>query len=140
MTDSDRSRIRLTSERRELLRRRLEELGLDGELAPIRRRDVAERLPLSFAQERIWFLEQLQPDSALHNIPIAIRMGVALEIDVPLVDLRQMSPGDQEEEAVRLAAEEAARPFDIAADPLLRARLLRLADSDCVLLLTMHHI
>ena len=178
MTDSDRSRIRLTSERRELLRRRLEELGLDGELAPIRRRDVAERLPLSFAQERIWFLEQLQPDSALHNIPIAIRMGAALdidilrtslrrvverhealrttfradrgkpvgrvlqdvELDVPLVDLRQMSPGDQEEEAVRLAAEEAARPFDIAADPLLRARLLRLADSDCVLLLTMHHI
>ena len=32
------------------------------------------------------------------------------------------------------------RPFDLATGPLLRARLLRLADEDHVLLLTMHHI
>ena len=32
------------------------------------------------------------------------------------------------------------RPFDLATGPLVRARLLRLADEDHVLLLTMHHI
>jgi amino acid adenylation domain-containing protein len=35
---------------------------------------------------------------------------------------------------------EAARPFDLAADLFLRAQLLRLADDEHVLLLTLHHI
>src|SRR5206468_3089700 len=42
-------------------------------------------------------------------------------------------------EAGRVAADEAARPFDLAAGPLLRVRLLRLAADDHVLLLTVHH-
>src|SRR5439155_26135923 len=40
----------------------------------------------------------------------------------------------------RLATEEARRPFDLRRGPLLRARLLRLAEQDHVLLITMHHI
>ena len=32
------------------------------------------RLPLSFAQQRIWFLEQLLPEMALYNIPIALKL------------------------------------------------------------------
>jgi len=44
------------------------------------------------------------------------------------------------EELERLAAEEAARPFDLAAAPPFRARLLRLGTEDHVLLLTLHHI
>ncbi len=31
-------------------------------------------LPLSFAQQRLWFLEQLQPGSTLYHIPIALRL------------------------------------------------------------------
>src|SRR5262249_17229245 len=31
-------------------------------------------LPLSFAQQRLWFIHQLTPDSAAYNIPIAIRV------------------------------------------------------------------
>ena len=31
-------------------------------------------LPLSFAQQRLWILDQLQPNNALYNIPRAIRM------------------------------------------------------------------
>jgi amino acid adenylation domain-containing protein len=46
----------------------------------------------------------------------------------------------REAEAQRLAAEEARRPFDLAAGPMMRATLLRLAPEDHVLLLTLHHI
>src|SRR6185369_6466201 len=34
---------------------------------------------LSFAQERLWFLDQLQPGGALYNIPAAIRLGGSLD-------------------------------------------------------------
>ncbi|HEU0300975.1 MAG TPA: amino acid adenylation domain-containing protein, partial [Longimicrobium sp.] len=40
----------------------------------------------------------------------------------------------------RLAAQEARAPFDLAAGPLIRGRLVRLAADEHVLLLTMHHI
>ncbi len=37
-------------------------------------RNPEEKYPLSRAQERIWFLAKLYPDSALYNIPIAINI------------------------------------------------------------------
>ncbi|MBZ5491937.1 MAG: amino acid adenylation domain-containing protein, partial [Acidobacteriia bacterium] len=33
-----------------------------------------QTLPLSFAQQRLWFLEQLQPENAVYNIPFGIRL------------------------------------------------------------------
>ncbi|WP_338475757.1 amino acid adenylation domain-containing protein [Pseudomonas khavaziana] len=36
-------------------------------------------LPLSFAQQRLWFLSQLQPDSALYNLPVAVRLSGHLD-------------------------------------------------------------
>jgi amino acid adenylation domain-containing protein len=45
-----------------------------------------------------------------------------------------------EEDAMRRAGEEAAAPFDLARGPLFRARLLRVAPEDHLLLLTMHHV
>jgi amino acid adenylation domain-containing protein len=37
-------------------------------------------LPLSFAQERLWFLDRLQPGSAFYNIPTALRLSGALQV------------------------------------------------------------
>ncbi|HEX2079665.1 MAG TPA: amino acid adenylation domain-containing protein, partial [Longimicrobium sp.] len=36
-------------------------------------------LPLSFAQERLWFIDRLEPGSAVYNIPVAWRLGGALD-------------------------------------------------------------
>ncbi|MEU9287956.1 amino acid adenylation domain-containing protein, partial [Streptomyces sp. NPDC048275] len=38
-----------------------------------------ERLPLSYAQQRLWFLHEYEPDSALYNIPVALRLTGALD-------------------------------------------------------------
>ena len=39
-----------------------------------------ENLPLSFAQQRLWFLHQLNPDSAVYNVPIGVRLKGTLDI------------------------------------------------------------
>ena len=46
----------------------------------------------------------------------------------------------REEELRRLAHQEATTPFDLAAGPLIRARLLRISDDDHALLIIVHHI
>jgi amino acid adenylation domain-containing protein len=58
-------------------------------------------------------------------------------VPLPVDDLSTLD--DRLAEAERRAAAEAAAPFDLAAGPLLRARLLRLAADDHVFLLTLHH-
>ncbi|HEY9134283.1 MAG TPA: condensation domain-containing protein, partial [Pseudomonadales bacterium] len=44
--------------------------------------DDAEKYPLSFAQQRLWFIEQLDPGDISYNIPIALRLTGAVDVNV----------------------------------------------------------
>ncbi|HEX6718889.1 MAG TPA: amino acid adenylation domain-containing protein [Pyrinomonadaceae bacterium] len=47
---------------------------------PIERASRTGPLPLSFAQQRLWFLDQLEPGSAFYNVPAAIRLSGRLDV------------------------------------------------------------
>src|SRR5688572_15492716 len=38
-------------------------------------------MPLSFAQEQLWFLCQLRADSALYNMPVVLRIAGEIDVD-----------------------------------------------------------
>ncbi|HSF38614.1 MAG TPA: amino acid adenylation domain-containing protein [Thermoanaerobaculia bacterium] len=135
-------------------------------------------MPLSFAQQRLWFIDQLEPGSPLYNMPVALRATGPLDAAVlalcfgeivrrhevlrtvfaapegspvqviqpaepfglPVVDLSGLPESAREALARTLTGEEAGRPFDLVRGPLLRGLLLRLAERDHVVALTMHHI
>ncbi|WP_442941858.1 amino acid adenylation domain-containing protein [Nocardia sp. NBC_00416] len=40
-----------------------------------------DRIPLSYAQQRMWFLNRFEPDSAAYSIPIVIRLTGQLDVD-----------------------------------------------------------
>ncbi|MGW3044490.1 amino acid adenylation domain-containing protein [Kitasatospora sp. NPDC001159] len=50
--------------------------------AAMTRRSRPDRIPLSFAQERLWFLEQLVPGTAVQNVPLAARLRGRIDADV----------------------------------------------------------
>ncbi len=147
-------------------------LGEQGVTAPaLLRADRTQPLPLSYAQERQWFLWQLDPQSAAYHIPSALRLKGALDVaalqrsfDTLLArheslrtHVRQEAGGavqviedsglieiercDADEAGLKAqVAELVARPFDLLRGPLLRVKLLRLAEHDHVVVLVQHHI
>src|SRR5262249_37453522 len=48
---------------------------------PLRVMARPERIPLSYAQSRLWFLDQLQGPSPVHNMAVALRLGGRLDAD-----------------------------------------------------------
>jgi amino acid adenylation domain-containing protein len=145
---------------------------------PLSRGESAGSAPLSYAQQRLWFLHELNGSSQEYHIPEAFRLRGELDaaalmhsiqaiaerhevlrtrfvvidgeavaqavpamlVEVPLTDLRPLPEPARDEVVTSALAQEWERPFDLASGPLLRARLLRLADRDHALILTAHHL
>ena len=74
-------RSRLSPAKRALLERALSE-GAAGaaRTAEIPRRPSHDRIPLSFGQQRLWFLHRMDPGSASYNIPVAVRFVGRLDL------------------------------------------------------------
>lgn len=171
MTETD-----LAARKRELLRRRLENAGLAdtparAERIPRRPAD-AGRLPLSYAQSRMWLLQQLDPVGPAYNVCLTIRLrgpldparlhtalqglvarheilrtrypaaedGTPEQVVDATAEVRFTTAELPPERAAELARTESATPFDLATDHSLRAVLIRHAEQDHTLVLTVHHI
>ncbi|MDZ7949845.1 non-ribosomal peptide synthetase [Nostoc sp. DedQUE09] len=55
-------------------------IGLGIDTPDIERISRSQELPLSFAQQRLWFLAKLDPNSCFYNIPAAVRLQGQLNI------------------------------------------------------------
>ena len=137
-------------------------------------------LPLSFAQQRLWFIDQLQPGSDNYNLAMPLWIDGRLDLPLlgrtvsevvrrhevlrtrfrtvegrvvqvidpprpmrpPLVDLSALPSQAGGAEALRLAGEDARRPFDLGRDDLLRLTMLCLdaGRTAHVALFSSHHI
>jgi amino acid adenylation domain-containing protein len=151
--------------------------GAGAVMAPIVRASREGPIPASFAQERLWFLAELDPLDTSYVIPFAARFDGAFDaralsralveltrrhevlrttfatvegraiqlihpdvaLSVPVVDLSSCSE-DEQREAITAALAELRQPFDLRAGPLLRAKILVLAEGSHLLLSTLHHI
>ncbi|BAY48981.1 nonribosomal protein synthetase [Scytonema sp. HK-05] len=71
----------LSPEKRELLLRRLEEKQGNVSQTKIQAQSrESNTFPLSFAQQRLWFFKQLEPDSSAYNIPATVRLSGLLNL------------------------------------------------------------
>ncbi|MFC5955326.1 amino acid adenylation domain-containing protein [Streptomyces pratens] len=60
----------------------------DGAVDRVLPRPAGTTAPLSFAQQRLWFLNQLEPGRPDYNIPVAVRLEGALDAEALLEALR----------------------------------------------------
>lgn len=177
MTDLINRIAALSPEKRQLLLQQLQQKTVSTQILPQRSRN-SNIFPLSFAQQRLWFVDSLQPGNPFYNIPVAVRLqgelnisaleysfnqliqrhealrttfttvagepcqeiASALQITIPVIDLRSLDPATQQQTIPHLATQEAQHPFDLKQAPLLRVSLLQLSETEYVLLFTLHHI
>lgn len=85
------SRSRLAAKKLALLEQRLRgDSPGTARRGAILRREPGNLAPLSFAQQRLWFLDQLMPGSAFYNIYNIVRLKQSLSINVLERCLREM--------------------------------------------------
>jgi len=78
--------------------------------------------------------------ATLNGHPVQIIHPAPDTYPCPVVDLRGLPVADRESEAIRLATEEARRPFDLLRGPLVRVMLATLSDEEHRLFFTMHQM
>jgi amino acid adenylation domain-containing protein len=149
-----------------------------GIVVPLHSQDHPGDLPLSYGQQRLWFIDQLQGKSSEYNIVDALHLRGPLdcaalqrsinmiiarhevmrthfvekngtpvqiiesELLIPILvdDLSGAGEMDRQKLIQRTVQQESKHCFDLAQGPLLRIRLLRIAEQEHILLRTCHHI
>ena len=82
MSDLQKRIENLPPKKRALLLRRLRQKQADeAKKSQIGRRENLCKYPLSYAQQRLWFLSQIEPDSPFYNIPGALRLHGNLNVE-----------------------------------------------------------
>ncbi|MFE9251410.1 amino acid adenylation domain-containing protein, partial [Streptomyces sp. NPDC007088] len=141
--------------------------GTSANRPALRRRERPAHVPLSFAQQRLWFLHRLEGPSTTYNVPTLIKLTGELDVaalEASLGDvvarhetLRTVFPSDADgtpyqrvlgvDEArpslatdVADPAEAARHTFDLETEPPLRATLFQDGPDEHRLLLLIHHI
>ncbi|MBO4207992.1 non-ribosomal peptide synthetase/MFS transporter [Micromonospora echinofusca] len=71
----------LSAQKRELLRQRLRRSGPAAPRIPRRPVDAGPP-PLSYAQERLWFMEQFAPGTGAYTVPLCLRLRGDLDVDL----------------------------------------------------------
>lgn len=81
----------LSPEQRLLFERRLKERGLTlGQSLTISKRPNTEDIPLSFAQQRLWFIQQLEPTSSVYNVPCVLWLRGVLQVSALKKSLNEL--------------------------------------------------
>src|SRR5262252_6125539 len=80
MSDFSSRLANLSPAKLELLARLTSPSRVNARREPLSARARSSRAPMSSAQERLWFLHQLAPASAVYNAPVAIRMVGTLNL------------------------------------------------------------
>ncbi len=57
---------------------------------PIRAVSRESELPLSYAQQRLWFLEKISPEQAIYNVPLSVRLSGTLDVTALEQTLQQI--------------------------------------------------
>jgi amino acid adenylation domain-containing protein len=55
--------------------------GRGGALPPMTPVPRGRALPLSYAQQRLWFLDQFEPGNPIYNVPVVLRLGGPLDVN-----------------------------------------------------------
>ncbi len=133
-------------------------------------------IPLSWAQERLWFMHQIEGESGAYTMSFTVRLvgdlnikaleqafqsmvqrhevlrtrfesknNLPVQVIVPnitrplaVVDLQQVP--DPWKQVKELATQEAAKPFDLVHDSVLRVKMWQVSPQEYILLVAIHHI
>lgn len=93
----------------------------DGSSSPasIKKASREGRIPLSYTQERIWFLEQLEPGKPIYNLPIMFRIEGKLDADLLEESLNEII---RRHEVLRLAFINKGGRAQVKAAPQLKIK------------------
>ena len=105
----------LSAVKQALLERRLAKMRAAVSSPPIARTTLAKDVPMSFGQERMWFLNQFEPGSAAYNRPTVLHFQGPLDITILERSLNEILRRHQVLRTVY--RQEAGRPVQEVRDP-----------------------